>query len=179
MDISGDTITPSDVLDGVTFHDRSGAPQTGNLITHNVYDGLDSTSTSDALSANQGRVLNEKYNALDSNMANLFPAGKPFGGNFGADYNAIKIKLSRSSRGGLFIFGTDGIGDMAAFLISWNAGLVSKSIINIANSGSATFSSDTSTNEITIKFSAGAFAYAAYLSLMPGVTYTVSQVRVS
>ena len=57
MDISNDTVTPSDVLDGVTFHDRSGAPQTGAVITHNVYDGLDSTSTSDALSANQGKVL--------------------------------------------------------------------------------------------------------------------------
>ena len=60
MDISNDTVTPSDVLDGVTFHDRSGAPQTGSVITHNVYDGLDSTSTSDALSANQGRALNSK-----------------------------------------------------------------------------------------------------------------------
>jgi len=60
MDISSDTATPSDVLNGVTFHDRSGTPQTGSLITHNVYDGLDSTSTSDALSANQGKVLNDK-----------------------------------------------------------------------------------------------------------------------
>ena len=60
MDISNDTATPSDVLDGVTFHDRSGAPQTGSLITHNVYDGLDSTSTTDALSAKQGKVLNDK-----------------------------------------------------------------------------------------------------------------------
>ena len=60
MDISGDTATPNDVLNGVTFHDRSGTPQTGAVITHNVYDGLDSTSTSDALSANQGKVLNGK-----------------------------------------------------------------------------------------------------------------------
>lgn len=59
MDISGDTVTPSDVLNGVTFHSRSGAAQQGNLITHNVYDGLDSTSTSDALSAKQGKVLND------------------------------------------------------------------------------------------------------------------------
>lgn len=62
MDLTGDTVTPSDVLNGTTFHDRSGAPQTGNLITHNVYDGLDSTSTSDALSANQGKILNDKIN---------------------------------------------------------------------------------------------------------------------
>ena len=60
MDLTGDTATPSDVLSGKTFHDRSGAPQTGNVVTHNVYDGLDSTSENDALSANQGRVLNNK-----------------------------------------------------------------------------------------------------------------------
>lgn len=72
MSLKEDTVTPDKVLAGETFHDRSGAPQTGNLITHNVYDGLDSTSTSDALSANQGRVLNEKYDALNSNFANMF-----------------------------------------------------------------------------------------------------------
>lgn len=60
MDLTGDTATPSDVLNGVTFHDRSGTPQTGNLITHDVYDGLDSSSTSDALSAKQGSVLYTK-----------------------------------------------------------------------------------------------------------------------
>ena len=60
MDISSDTVTPGDVLNGVTFHDRSGATQQGSVITHNVYDDLDSTSPSDALSANQGRVLNSK-----------------------------------------------------------------------------------------------------------------------
>ena len=31
MDISGDTATPSDVLAGATFHDRSGAAQVGTL----------------------------------------------------------------------------------------------------------------------------------------------------
>lgn len=61
MDISNDTATPSDVLNGVTFHDRSGSPQTGSVITHNVYDGLDSTNANDALSAKQGKVL---YDAL-------------------------------------------------------------------------------------------------------------------
>lgn len=64
MDLTGDTATPSDVLNGKTFHDRSGAPQQGNLITHNVYDGLDSTSISDALSANQGKVLNSKLTGI-------------------------------------------------------------------------------------------------------------------
>lgn len=66
MDLTSDTATPSDVLSGVTFHDRSGAAQTGSLITHNVYDGLDSTSTSDALSANQGKVLNDNMEDFKS-----------------------------------------------------------------------------------------------------------------
>jgi hypothetical protein len=58
MDISGDTVTPSDVRSGVTFHDRSGAAQQGGLIISSVYDGLDSSSATDALSAKQGKVLN-------------------------------------------------------------------------------------------------------------------------
>ena len=73
MDISGDTATPNDVLNGATFHDRSGAPHQGAVITHNVYDGLDSTSTTDALSANQGKVLYTKtlYNEDNSTISNL------------------------------------------------------------------------------------------------------------
>lgn len=65
MSLKEDTVMPNKVLAGETFHDRSGAPQTGTLITHNVYDDLDSTSTNDALSANQGRILNEKYDTLN------------------------------------------------------------------------------------------------------------------
>lgn len=57
INLKNDTVTPSKVLSGETFHDRSGAPQTGSMITHNVYDGLDSTSADDALSANMGRAL--------------------------------------------------------------------------------------------------------------------------
>lgn len=75
MSLKEDTVTPDKVLAGETFHDRSGAPQTGNLITHNVLDELDSTSTSDALSANQGRELNEKYSELNRNVANLTETG--------------------------------------------------------------------------------------------------------
>lgn len=71
ISLKDDTITPSKVLSGETFHDRSGAPQTGSMITHNVYDSLDSTSTDDALSANQGRVLNEKYNALNGKKVDI------------------------------------------------------------------------------------------------------------
>ena len=82
ISLKDDTIAPEKVLSGETFHDRSGAPQTGTMITHNVYDGLDSTSTSDALSANQGRVLNEKYNALNSKLT-IVTATHSFG-NVGA-----------------------------------------------------------------------------------------------
>lgn len=57
MDLTGDTVTQNDVRSGVTFHDRSGAAQQGGLIISPVYNGLDSSSTTDALSANQGRVL--------------------------------------------------------------------------------------------------------------------------
>ena len=73
IDLTSDTATPSDVLSGVTFHDRSGAPQQGSLITHNVYDGLDSTSASDALSAKQGKVLNDKIKVIHSeNLTKTF-----------------------------------------------------------------------------------------------------------
>lgn len=71
VNLTNDTVTPSDVLNGVSFHDRSGTPQQGNLIVHNVYDGLDSISTSDALSANQGRVLKSETDDLSSKFARL------------------------------------------------------------------------------------------------------------
>lgn len=38
MDLTGDTVSPSDVLLGETFHDRSGAPQTGTLDPYEVGD---------------------------------------------------------------------------------------------------------------------------------------------
>lgn len=36
MDLTDDTVTPNDVLQGKSFHDRSGAPQTGALVTHEI-----------------------------------------------------------------------------------------------------------------------------------------------
>jgi hypothetical protein len=65
ISLKEDTITPSKVLSGETFHDRSGAPQTGSMIVHNVYDGLDSSSTDDALSANMGKSLNSNFAAIN------------------------------------------------------------------------------------------------------------------
>ena len=69
IDLTEDTVTPSDVLNGATFHDRSGTPQTGGLIVNSVYDGLDSTSADDALSAKQGKNLNDGITALSNNVA--------------------------------------------------------------------------------------------------------------
>ena len=57
LDLTDDTVTAGDVLEGVTFHTRDGARGVGTLIVHNVIDGLTSESTVDALSANQGRIL--------------------------------------------------------------------------------------------------------------------------
>lgn len=43
MDLTGDTASPSDVLLGKTFHDRSGAPQTGTLDPYQVNDTAETT----------------------------------------------------------------------------------------------------------------------------------------
>ena len=61
IDLTADTVSPNNLLDGETAHDRSGAEIQGAVSVPAVYDGLDSSSTTDALSANQGRVLNEKF----------------------------------------------------------------------------------------------------------------------
>ena len=59
MDLTGDSVSPENLLAGETAHDRAGNPITGAVITHGVVDNLESTSTEDALSANQGRELKE------------------------------------------------------------------------------------------------------------------------
>lgn len=109
MDISSDTVTPNDVLNGVTFHDRSGAAQQGSVITHNVYDGLDSTSTSDALSAKQGKVLNDDLStAIKSVTSFVVPANssKTITITSSWDYNffLIPTNLNRTEQAGTFFF---------------------------------------------------------------------------
>lgn len=89
MDLTGDTVTPSSVLNGETFHDRSGTPQQGSLITHNVYDGLDSTSTDDALSANQGRILNQAVEKIG-----IVPSGQTVEGQISM-LNVRSVKYAR------------------------------------------------------------------------------------
>ena len=36
LSLKDDDVTPDDVLQGKKFHDRSGAPQTGSLVTHDI-----------------------------------------------------------------------------------------------------------------------------------------------
>lgn len=59
MDLTEDTVNPENLLAGETAHDKSGKKIEGSVITHNVVDNLESTSSEDALSANMGRELNE------------------------------------------------------------------------------------------------------------------------
>ena len=65
IDLTEDTVSPNNVLLGATFHNAAGASQVGAVITHDVVDNLNSTSSSDALSAKQGHVLDEKVTTHD------------------------------------------------------------------------------------------------------------------
>ena len=57
IDISQDTVNANNLLAGATAHGSDGELVTGAVITHNVIDNLTSDSTTDALSAKQGKVL--------------------------------------------------------------------------------------------------------------------------
>ena len=84
VDLTGDTAEPSEVLNNETFHDRSGTPQTGSMITHDVYNGLDSDSITDALSAKQGKVLLSKlggFNCVELGSINNSEMLLTFSGN--------------------------------------------------------------------------------------------------
>ena len=59
----------------------------GEVVVHN---GLESTSTTAALAANQGRVLNEKILALDERVTDLEEAGTGSG-------SAVTITLATTS----------------------------------------------------------------------------------
>lgn len=69
IDLTSDTVNANNLLSGVTAHGANGDPITGAVITHNVIDNLTSTSSSDALSAKQGKELktlvDQKLNAID------------------------------------------------------------------------------------------------------------------
>lgn len=59
----------------------------GEVVVHN---GLESTSTTAALAANQGRVLNEKILALDERVTDLEEAGTGSG-------SSVTITLATTS----------------------------------------------------------------------------------
>lgn len=65
IDLTQDTVNANNMLLGTTAHGANGEPIVGSLITHDVIDNLTSTSTEDALSANQGRVLKEMIDSID------------------------------------------------------------------------------------------------------------------
>jgi len=57
IDLTSDTVTSNNLLNGATAHSADGEPVVGNVITHEVLDTLESDSTEDALSANKGKEL--------------------------------------------------------------------------------------------------------------------------
>lgn len=89
IDLTQDTVNANNMLAGTTAHGANGDPIVGNLITHNVIDNLTSTSTEDALSANQGRVLNtSKVNVSDiRNNLTSTDTNKPLSANQGRVLN--------------------------------------------------------------------------------------------
>lgn len=59
IDLTSDTVTAENLLEGATAHDASGSVITGKIILSDVINNLESDSETDALSAKQGKILNE------------------------------------------------------------------------------------------------------------------------
>lgn len=64
-DVSDTTATENDVLFGKSFYKSNGQKASGSISVPAVIDNLTSTSATDALSANQGKVLNDKISQLN------------------------------------------------------------------------------------------------------------------
>lgn len=62
IDLTQDTVDENSVLAGYTFHGADGNIKEGKVVVAEVIDDLNSQSTEDALSANQGRLLNVGIN---------------------------------------------------------------------------------------------------------------------
>lgn len=58
IDLTQDTVDENSVLAGYTFHGADGNIKEGKVVVAKVIDDVNSQSTEDALSANQGRLLN-------------------------------------------------------------------------------------------------------------------------
>lgn len=136
LDLTEDSVSPSNVLAGETFHDRSGAPGTGILAIPNVYDGVDSTSSDDALSANMGRALNSKLNGLEF-IKYVFDT---------VERKVFNITIPNNSNH-LIIFGDTAIGSCCILYIgATSSGTIAKQDIHI----SAKYTVTTSKNTLTI-----------------------------
>lgn len=79
IDITSDTATESDVLSGKYFHKASGERVKGSLNVPNVIDNLNSSSTTDALSANQGKVLHDQISVSQEYASNKSVSDYPLG----------------------------------------------------------------------------------------------------
>lgn len=84
IDLTSDTVTSDTLLSGVTAHSASGDVITGSVITHNVIDNLTSTSSDDALSAYQGKLLNDnKMDKANPSGTGSFSLNRKSGTNIG------------------------------------------------------------------------------------------------
>lgn len=83
IDLTNDTVTENNLLSGAVAHGADGNTVNGAVITHDVIDNLTSTSTDDALSANQGSVLKGFVDTINLNMASKItnPSGTIIVGN--------------------------------------------------------------------------------------------------
>ena len=89
MDLTEDTVTENNLLEGATAHGRDGEPIEGKVVIALVIDSLDSESTLDALSANQGRVLDEK----------ITEQGTQLGQQLSENYRELEDEILEKSNG--------------------------------------------------------------------------------
>lgn len=59
IDLTSDTVDPNNLLSGYTAHDRSGATIAGAVVVAEVIDNLTTDDGTKALSAKQGKILND------------------------------------------------------------------------------------------------------------------------
>lgn len=98
MDISEDTVNENNLLLGATAHDADGNSVVGAVITHDVIDNLTSTSTEDALSANQGKVLNESKLPINNPTFTGILTNRSASSNFsGVTISGTSIKVESTN----------------------------------------------------------------------------------
>lgn len=64
MDVSEDTVSENNLLEGATAHAASGEKIVGKVVVAEIVDGLTDQSTDKALSAKQGYVLDQKITTI-------------------------------------------------------------------------------------------------------------------